>query len=515
MAIQAPNLIEITHDLQKISFAAKDVILNSKNVAHGAIFIAIKGERFDAHDYIYDAFEQGASLVIVNHSFYQAQMKSVSRDKRFELYKHLILSVPDTKEALGQVAALVRSKSKATFVALTGSSGKTSVKEMSFAILSQIGKVLATKGNFNNEIGVPLTLLSLEGDEKYAVIELGANHQGEIAYTAAMSNPQSVLINSICKAHLEGFGSLKGVAEAKSEIFTYPQIEDLKSLSLNMPNKIEYKNNQHVILNADIIFDALQMQNSLNKTEKLEGEELTKFWLHHLENIKLKTLFSIDEELTKLKNNVLSQSGYKIKDISISIAGSRFTLVTPEGHTQITLKVLGKHAISNALAATLLCMSVGASLDAVQKGLNSIEPVNGRLYPIKLTSTTTESKWIIDDTYNANVGSMKAAASLLKELPGYKVFVAGDMAEMGPYSQVCHEEIGDFIANSQIDAVYSVGQWSQFISSKHPNSQHFESKLALVNTLKSILKEHAIITFLVKGSRSSAMEEIVFALQER
>ncbi|WP_392560493.1 UDP-N-acetylmuramoyl-tripeptide--D-alanyl-D-alanine ligase [Orbus mooreae] len=418
------------------------ISIDSRQIISGCLFVALVGDKFDGHDFAKQAILSGASLVLVNHQ--------VGED-----IPQII--VKDTLAALGKLASWVRNQSTAKFVALTGSSGKTSVKEMTAAILLQCGNTLFTKGNFNNDIGVPLTLFRLTSENQFAVIELGANHIGEIEYTTQIVKPQSALINNISEAHLEGFGSLDGVAKAKSEIF------------LGLPE------NGTAIINMDCY---------------------RKDWLSRLSGKKI-VMFSLDN----------FDADFYAKAISQDVI-TQFILHTPNGEISISLSLLGLHNVSNAVAASALAISVGAKLEQIKEGLQSVQPVKGRLYPIKLN----DKQLILDDSYNANIGSMTAAIHVLAQQKGYRVLVAGDMAELGDDSAKLHQRIGEEAKSSGLDCVITVGKNSQLISQYSRVGHHFENKQQATTFLRQILNEHPIATILIKGSRSSKMEEIIHNL---
>ncbi|MGM3182842.1 UDP-N-acetylmuramoyl-tripeptide--D-alanyl-D-alanine ligase [Dickeya oryzae] len=424
-----------------------DVSTDTRKLSAGCLFIALRGEKFDAHDYAADAVNNGAAALLVS--------------------KHLPINVPqlvveDTRLALGVMASWVRQQSRARVVALTGSSGKTSVKEMAASILRQCGNVLYTAGNFNNDIGVPLTLFRLTPEHDYAVIELGANHIGEIAYTTAMVRPEAALVNNLAAAHLEGFGSLEGVAQAKGEIFG------------GLPSQ------GVAIVNADS-HDEARWQNVLT------GKTLWRFSPQGCAGV-----------------------DFYASDIRVSERGTDVVLHTPMGDIAVTLPLPGRHNIANALAATALALAVGASLAAVKAGLEQLQAVSGRLFPIALAP----GKLLLDDSYNANVGSMTAAAQVLAEMPGYRVLVVGDMAELGQDAQACHRQVGEAARNANIDKVLSVGTLSALIGEASGTGEHFDNKTALIERLRALVTQHNTITVLIKGSRSAAMEQVVHALQE-
>jgi len=422
------------------------VTTDTRKLTPGCLFVALKGERFDAHDFAAAAKDGGAGALLV------------SRKLECDLPQ---LLVKDTRLAFGELAAWVRQQVPTRVVALTGSSGKTSVKEMTAAILSQCGNTLYTAGNLNNDIGVPMTLLRLTPEHEFAVIELGANHQGEIAWTVGLTRPEAALVNNLAAAHLEGFGSLAGVAKAKGEIFT------------GLPQ------NGVAIMNAD--------NNDWLNWQSVIGDRKT--W--------------------RFSPNA-ANSDFTATNIHVTSHGTEFTLQTPTGNVEVLLPLPGRHNIANALAATALSMAVGATLEAVKAGLAQLKAVPGRLFPIALG----ENQLLLDDSYNANVGSMTAAAQVLSEMPGYRVMVVGDMAELGAESEACHAQVGAAAKAAGLDRVLSVGTASKTLSDASGVGEHFSDKSAVVTRLKALIAEHQIITILVKGSRSAAMEEVVHALQE-
>ena len=433
-------------ELQGADITLDAVTTDTRKLTPGCLFVALKGERFDAHDFADQAKAGGAGALLV------------SRPLDIDLPQ---LIVKDTRLAFGELAAWVRQQVPARVVALTGSSGKTSVKEMTAAILNQCGNTLYTAGNLNNDIGVPMTLLRLTPEYDYAVIELGANHQGEIAWTVSLTRPEAALVNNLAAAHLEGFGSLAGVAKAKGEIFS------------GLPE------NGIAIMNAD--------NNDWLNWQSVIGSR--KVW--------------------RFSPNA-ANSDFTATNIHVTSHGTEFTLQTPTGSVDVLLPLPGRHNIANALAAAALSMSVGATLDAIKAGLVNLKAVPGRLFPIKLA----ENQLLLDDSYNANVGSMTAAVQVLAEMPGYRVLVVGDMAELGAESEACHIQVGEAAKAAGIDRVLSVGKQSHAISTASSVGEHFSDKTALIARLKSLIAEQQVITILVKGSRSAAMEEVVRALQE-
>ncbi|HIF4732944.1 TPA: UDP-N-acetylmuramoyl-tripeptide--D-alanyl-D-alanine ligase [Citrobacter amalonaticus] len=423
------------------------VTTDTRKLTPGCLFVALKGERFDAHDFAEQAKEGGAGALLV------------SRPLAVDLPQVI---VQDTRLAFGELAAWVRAQVPARVVALTGSSGKTSVKEMAAAMLSQCGNTLYTAGNLNNDIGVPMTLLRLTADVDYAVIELGANHQGEIAWTVGLTRPEAALVNNLAAAHLEGFGSLAGVAKAKGEIFT------------GLPE------NGIAIMNAD--------NNDWLNWQSIVG----------------------DRKVWRFSPNA-ANSDFTATNVHVTSHGTEFLLQTPGGSIDVLLPLPGRHNIANALAAAALSMAVGATLEAIKTGLANLKAVPGRLFPVQLA----ENQLLLDDSYNANVGSMTAAVQVLSEMPGYRVLVVGDMAELGAESEACHVQVGEAAKAAGIDCVLSSGKLSKAISDASGVGEHFADKPALIARLQALIAEQQIITILVKGSRSAAMEEVVRALQEK
>jgi len=436
----------LSGELHGQSLTVDAVTTDTRQLTPGCLFVALKGERFDAHDFAEQAKAGGAGALLV------------SRRLDCDLPQ---LVVKDTRLAFGEIGAWVRQQVPTRVVALTGSSGKTSVKEMTAAILGECGNTLYTAGNLNNDIGVPMTLLRLTKAHQYAVIELGANHQGEIAWTVSLTRPEAALVNNLAAAHLEGFGSLAGVAKAKGEIFTGLPLDGV------------------AIMNAD-------NNDWLNWQSIIGGRKIWRF------------------------SPNAANSDFTANNVHVTSQGTHFTLQTPTGNAEVLLPLPGRHNIANALAATALAMAVGAPLDAVKAGLAKLKAVPGRLFPIQLA----ENQLLLDDSYNANVGSMTAAAQVLSEMPGYRVMVVGDMAELGDESEACHQQVGEAAKASGLDRVLSVGVQSKGISDASGVGEHFNDKAALIARLKALIAEQQMITILVKGSRSAAMEEVVHALQE-
>ena len=424
------------------------VCSDSRQLQTGDFFVALKGPNFDGHRFVKHAAELGCLGALVD------TVQDIDIPQ---------IVVKDCQKALGAMGAYVKQQVNPKTVAITGSSGKTTVKEMVASILSRLGNVLATSGNFNNEIGVPLTLLRLEPQHEFAVIELGANHQGEIANTTALTKPDVAIINNIAAAHLEGFGDLRGVAQAKGEIFS-----GLSETGV-------------AIYNQDAV----------------HSEE----WQWRLEDKNVKR-FSIKSKSDCFCENVhLDQMGC-----------ASFNLITELGSVPITLPVPGKHNVANAVAAASVAIEFGATLEDIHHGLVEMVPVKGRLNLINLPENFT----LIDDTYNANVESTKAAVDLLSSYDGLKVLILGDMAELGEDARSYHHEIGEYAKTKNINKLLTLGVLSQSTSSVfEENGRHFSSRDLLVEHLEKLLQEEEqAITVLVKGSRSARMELVVKAIAD-
>lgn len=431
-----------------------DVMINSvstdsRKISPGELFIALKGPNFDGSAFVADVKAKGAVAVVVE----QPVAEDITQ-----------IIVRDTRLALGQLAAAVKARLAPKTLAVTGSAGKTTVKEMMAAILSRRGQVLSTQGNFNNDIGVPLTMLRLTEQHDYAVLELGANHQGEIAYTTTLAKPDVAMITNVAASHLEGFGDLYGVARAKGEIFNAITEQGLAII----PQDSEYRD----------------------------------YWLQRLAG-KQVVSFSADNPT----------ADYRAENIALNSQGcAGFELICPSGRQFVQLTIPGKHNVVNALTAAAACIAVGASLSDIQLGLAQMQAVKGRT---NIQMITPQLR-LIDDTYNANVESVKAAIDLLASYAGYQVLILGDMAELGADARLYHEEIGLYAKKSGINLLFTLGVLSQSASDLfNGQGAHFSSRQALLQRLMPIVSEQQEVTLLVKGSRSAKMELVVQDLLER
>ncbi len=416
------------------------VAIDSRKAEYGDLFVALIGERLDAHDFLYQVADKACGLVVS------------TADKSLPLPQWV---VPDTTVALGQLALLQREQYSGVVVAITGSTGKTSVKEMVASIFACCGSVHATKGNFNNHVGVPLTFLAMEGNTDFAVIEMGASGPGEIEYLCSIAKPHIALINNVQQAHLEGFGSVEGIAAAKGEIYAGLSDEGI------------------AVLNIDQLW--------LEQWRALIGDKPCVTF----------SAETADADVSASEVHVLANGC------------CHFVLHTPVGQGSVSLTIPGRHAVSNALAASACAIAAGATLQQIIAGLEAVRAPARRLE----VKTLPSGAHIIDDTYNASPASVRAAIDVLAASPGRRVMVFGDMAELGADADALHEQIGAYALAAGIDALYTVGRLSAAASAVF-NGQHF----ADAELLKRPLVEEAKcreLTLLVKGSRSAKMDLVV------
>lgn len=434
-----------------------EVSTDSRTISRGALFIALKGPNFDGSRFAADVSAKGAAAIVV--------------DRPLECDISQIV-VADTRLALGQLGAAVKARLQPKTIAVTGSAGKTTVKEMLAAILSRCGQVLATQGNFNNDIGVPLTLLRLTAEHQYAVMELGANHAGEIAYTTSLVKPDVAIITNAAASHLEGFGDTYGVARAKGEIFSG-------------------------LADGGI---AIMQHDS----------EFTEYWRNRCKNLKIIS-FASDYKTDSNTDN--SAADIRAEQITLNSQGcAQFKLLYGNEQVLVQLSLPGKHNVANALAAAAAAVAVGARLSDVQLGLAQMAGVKGRTNIIELSKQIK----LIDDTYNANVESVKAAIDLLASYPGYRVLLLGDMAELGANARLYHEEIGLYAKHAGINLLFTLGVLSQSASDLfNGQGSHFSSRQSMLDRLIPLITTQQSVTILIKGSRSAKMELVVQDLLER
>lgn len=419
---------------------------DSRKISRGDLFIALRGENFDGYSFVNQSAQSGAVAALVNVDSYLDQQMACP-----------LLLVDDTRLALGKLAAHWRKQFDIPLVAITGSNGKTTVKEMLVSILrlaaGSVDGVLATRGNFNNDIGLPLTLLGLNAQHCFAVIEMGMSHFGEIDYLTRIAEPNVVLINNASGAHLQGLGSVEAVAQAKGEIF----------------NGLQHHGT--AIINGD--------------------DEHASLW---------RTLAGANQLLEFGLNPQADVSGkWQPHDDSLHLE-----VVTPQGTFVANLQVPGRHNACNALAATAAAIALNISLNVIAAGLEKFSGVAGRLQ----RSVGKHGATIIDDTYNANPASFRAAISVLAHAAGRHVLVLGDMGELGDEAAILHAEIGGEARRAGIERMLALGELSRnAVREFGGGAQHFESIDDLQGELDKELDANT--TVLVKGSRFMKMERVV------
>lgn len=420
------------------------VSIDTRTLQPGELFVALNGEHADGHEYVRRAATLGATGALV---------------ERLTDPSYPQVQVADSLAALQHYASDWRAGLRLPVVGVTGSNGKTTVKEMLASILGKLGDTLATQGNFNNHIGVPLTLLRLDASHDYAVVEMGASHAGEIALLTRMARPDVGVITNAGTAHLEGFGSREGVARAKGELFA-----DLAS-------------DGTAIINADDVYAPLWQELSGDRKRLLFG----------LDNTADVTARALEPDGTR----------------------TRFRLVTPRSEAAVELPLAGRHNVMNALAAAAAASALAVPAAAIAAGLAGVSPVSGRLRARQAAS----GAHIIDDSYNANPGSLKAALSVLSTQPGELWLVLGDMAELGQTAGQAHAEAGRAARIAGVRRLYAVGELSkQAVCAFGEGGRHFDDQHDLIATLQSCLTPQ--VTLLVKGSRSAHMDRVVDALRK-
>ncbi|QIT56282.1 UDP-N-acetylmuramoyl-tripeptide--D-alanyl-D-alanine ligase [Aquisalimonas sp. 2447] len=422
------------------SVAFRGVSTDSRSVNPGELFVALEGERFDGHGFLSDAVARGAAAVMVRHG---------------DNIGAPALVVEDTRRALGALARHWRRRCTARIAAITGSNGKTTVKEMLGAILNQVAPTLVTRGNLNNDIGVPLTLFRLAEGDHFAVVEMGANHGGEIATLAAIAEPDVGVVTNAGPSHLEGFGSVDGVARGKGEMF--------QGLGAGGT----------AVINADDAYADLWRQ---------------------LAGGKAIVDFGIDAPAA----------------VSASPAspGQPVRISLPAGTVSVRLPVPGRHNLMNALAAAAAASALGASPEAIRSGLEGVSPVAGRLNRRNGVAGST----VLDDTYNANPASLAAGLEVLATVQGASWLVLGDMGELGTDGAALHAEAGRRARAAGVRRLFAVGPLSaEAATAFGAGAQHFDDQQALIDALRAAVT--ADVTVLVKGSRSMGMERVVQALE--
>lgn len=426
--------------------AAFDAVdTDTRRIAPGSLFVAIRGERHDGNDFVGEAAAKGAAGALV------------SAPARIELPQ---IAVDDTRAALGAMAHAWRSNFAIPVIAITGSSGKTTVKELTASIVGVGRNVCVTQGNLNNDIGVPLTLMRCAAEHEILVVELGANHAGEIGYLAKLAAPTVGLITNAGAAHLEGFGSVAGVAAAKGELLDH------------LPRA------GTAVLNAD---DAFLPE---WRARTRSGDVLT-------------FGFAPGADVTVAAEPVLGA------------AGSRFAIRLPDGATvDVELPLLGRQNVANALAAAAAAWAVGAAAEQIAAGLARATAVRGRMRTLRARGGAT----LVDDSYNANPSSARAALDYLSALGGRRIFVLGDMLELGADAAELHREIGDY-ARGRCDALVTVGALAREAAAAYgASAQGCDDINAAAAAVEPMLDRDT--TVLVKASRGIGLDRLVAALAE-
>lgn len=419
----------------------QNVSTDSRQPSNDALFVALRGEHHDAHEFVEQARSGGACAALVE------------RELDVDLPQ---IVVDDTQLALGQLAGYVRSQRELCVIGITGSNGKTTVKTLLAGILGLHAPTHFSEGSFNNEIGLPLTLLATPGDAHFVVLEMGAGKPDDIAYLVRIAQPQIGLVNNIAPAHLERMGSLEGVAKTKAALYS------------GLPE------NGIAVINADDTFAPYF-------AEVAEGRTVIRFGLGK------------DAEVTAR--------------FSVTAPDTEFTLVTPIGEIAVATPLLGLHNVLNALAASSLALAVDVPLTTIKAGLESAIAVPGRSARRLHSSGAT----IIDDTYNANPASFAAAIDTLAACKGTRILVVGDMRELGPDAERLHAEIGVLATSKGIDQLFAVGELSRAAAQAFGNNAiHFENQNSLTRALQAEL--NPAVSVLIKGSRGSAMDCVVSAL---
>lgn len=442
-------LSQVTRDVQGrmigADIAVNGVSTDTRAIAQGTLFVALAGERFDAHDFLDQAVAAGAAaLLVANAALVPPGIPAVVVD--------------DTRLALGRLAAAWRARFTLPVIAVTGSNGKTTTKEMIAAILKAAygAAVLSTRGNLNNDIGLPLTLLGLSPAHRAAVIEMGMNHPGEIAYLAPLGAPTVALVTNAQRAHLEGMGDLDEVAREKGAIFSGLPADGV------------------AVINADDAYaDAWRGMAG--------GRPVRTFAIDHPADVRA----------------TVRQHGLEMA----------LDLQAPEGEAAIVLRVPGRHNARNAVAAAAACLAAGVPLAAVVAGLEGFAGVKGRLQ----RRAGKSGAEILDDTYNANPDSVRAGIDVLATTIGRKILVLGDMGEIGEASGQYHDEIGGYAKSQGVDLLYALGEATKAaVRNFGEGARHFCNVEKLIAALDKEADPET--TVLVKGSRFMKMERVADAL---
>ena len=419
------------------------VSTDSRTIRAGELFVALSGPNFDGNKFVGQARGKGAAAAVVS-SLVDEDIAQIE--------------VEDTRLALGQLAAGWMNQYSPTVVGITGSNGKTTLKEMIAACLSLVAPTLATQGNLNNDIGMPLMMSRVDSSHKYAVLEMGANRAGEIAYLTALAKPGVVVITNAAAAHLEGFGSIDGVAHAKAEILQDESRPDV------------------AVLNAD--------------------DEFYSYWM------------SLVEGIDVLSFGLSDDADIRADQIEAGQEQTHFTLHLFETTIELTMPLAGIHNVRNACAAAAVATSLDVSPQDIKEALEALQPVAGRLQPLEGQSGSV----LFDDSYNANPLSVIAAAEFLASLPGTSWFVLGDMFELGDNADALHRDVGTSIQGAGVERLFTLGELSREAATGFgEGARAFDSIEELIAALQTGVADD--VNLLVKGSRGMRMERVVEALR--
>ncbi|MBS7808148.1 UDP-N-acetylmuramoyl-tripeptide--D-alanyl-D-alanine ligase [Variovorax sp. PCZ-1] len=421
---------------------------DTRTLAAGDLFVALRGERFDAHEFLPQARAAGAAAAIAERGLEESGLPG--------------LIVPDAKRALGELAAAWRAQFDLPLIAVTGSNGKTTVTQMIASILKALSKEhsFATQGNLNNDIGVPLTLLRLRANHQIAVIELGMNHPGEIAYLSSLAQPTVAVVNNAQREHQEFMHTVEAVAEENGSVISALPADGV------------------AVFPSDDAYSALW--------RGLAGE----------------------------REQICFSSGAIPADVTGQAewleASWRVRLATPLGSASCQLRIAGRHNVKNALAASAAALGAGVPLATIVEGLETFEAVKGRSRALRVT-LSNKTYNLIDDTYNANPDSVRAAIDILAELPAPHLLVLGDMGEVGDQGPEFHAEIGEYAAERGIETLLCMGELMRYGAAVFPGARHFAGIESLSSAVLTDLSHYRSV--LVKGSRFMKMERIVQAIE--
>jgi len=436
------------------------VSIDSRKINKGEFFVAIIGEKHDGHRFIREILQKDVRGFIIDQK-HAAEFMLPEYSKQ----KSTFIMVDNTTEALGRLAVFQRKRSGVRLIAVTGSSGKTTTRSLISSVMEQKFSTLSTMGNYNNEIGLPLSLLNLTEDHEWAVVELGMNHFGEIRNLARICLPDIGVITNIGPAHLEGVGSIEGVMRAKGELLSEIHPEGTAVLNADDPRIL--KLSQHAEVSV--------------------------------------LLYGFSEKAA-LRGTSFRQEGNRI----------RFTLILPDAETSLSLETCGDFMASNSLAAAAVGYLAGLPASAIKEGLEKFQPIKGRMNVLKLKNDIH----LIDDTYNANPDSVKGAIRSLVSLKKDKrgILILGDMFELGEHSEEMHKAIGEFAAAAGVSKLFAVGHFSELVAEGARSGGMARNSIVTASEKENLLhlREHLEPGdwVLIKGSRAMKMEEVVKGIKE-